>query len=499
MTRQPSVSLAEHLKLALEASEDAVAWTDRAGRVQWCNSRLAAAARLRPSEASGRDLRELLPLESTREDSDRTNPVAAVLAGRPLPPAHYRLRREGPLPYYQVAGSWLTPPGEEPMAVFWLHDVTRQRLADREANRVAAVHAVTQEAAVCLTLRGLVTHWNSAAERIYGYAAEEIVGKTVDSFVPPAGRGRFAEAVARLRAGEGPIQMESGHARKDGTLLRVEITAAGWKDEDGALGGIAVVARDVTRQRRMEAIVQMQLDELLESNKQLESFAARASHDLLEPVRVIKAFSEILERRASGELSDKSRDLLSHIQASTGRMARLVEGLLDYSRLRGQKLAPERVELAPVIREVLADLELRLERSQAAVEVGPLPAVRAHRVHMRQLFSNLLGNALKFTDPSRLPRVSVKAAPSARDGFVDITVEDNGIGFDASDAERIFEPFARLHARDEYEGSGIGLPVCRAIAEKHGGGIRAEGEKGRGARFTVTLPLAGGAQSKEAS
>jgi signal transduction histidine kinase len=246
----------------------------------------------------------------------------------------------------------------------------------------------------------------------------------------------------------------------------------------------------------MQGLVQLELDQVLASNRQLDSFAATASHDLLEPMRKITAYTEMLERRAAEELSGQNRELVERIRTSSGRMSGLVEDLLKYARVRGQKVPFERVELRPVVQEVLCDLELRLERTGALVEIGALPAVKAHRFQMRELFQNLIANALKFADPSRSPRVEVLVRPGAPEGFAEISVADNGIGFEPEDSERIFAPFARLHPRGDYEGSGVGLAVCRAIAERHGGGIRAESEPGKGSVFFVLLPLADAAKEE---
>ncbi len=232
---------------------------------------------------------------------------------------------------------------------------------------------------------------------------------------------------------------------------------------------------------------------LVASNKELEEFAYVASHDLQEPLRKVMAFGERLEEKFGGALGEQGRDYLGRMTNATRRMQTLINDLLTYSRITTKAQPFQPVDLATVVEEVLSDLETRATDAGARVEVGPLPTVRADGMQMRQLFQNLIGNALKFHKPEEPPVVTIYARqldrPDGREAL-DITVQDNGIGFDPRHAERIFGTFQRLHGRSEYQGTGIGLSVCRKIVERHGGVIQAESEPNKGARFTVTLPLA---------
>jgi signal transduction histidine kinase len=227
--------------------------------------------------------------------------------------------------------------------------------------------------------------------------------------------------------------------------------------------------------------------ELARSNRELEDFAFVASHDLQEPLRKIIAFGERLDSRERGALSAEGRDYVERMRRAAERMKALIDDLLAYSRVttRAQPFAP--VDLGEVVAEVLSDLEVRIEAAGADVEVGPLPAVVADRVQMRQLFQNLLVNALKFHRPGEAPAIRVAAAPA--DGDAEIEVADRGIGFDEKYLDRLFKPFHRLHGRDAYEGTGIGLAICKKIVERHHGSITASSRPGAGARFTIRLPL----------
>ncbi|HEY9422724.1 MAG TPA: ATP-binding protein, partial [Thermoanaerobaculia bacterium] len=236
--------------------------------------------------------------------------------------------------------------------------------------------------------------------------------------------------------------------------------------------------------------------ELARSNRELESFASVASHDLQEPLRKITAFGDRLKSQCGEGLDDKGRDYLERMRNAATRMQSLIEDLLTYSRVttRGQPFA--RVSLAAVTREVLSDLELRIEKTGARVEVGELPAIEADPMQMRQLLQNLLSNALKFQRPGETPRIRVEGqvvngAARGRHGSaaLQLRVEDNGIGFDEKYLDRLFKPFQRLHGQSVYEGTGIGLAICAKIAERHGGGITARSAPGQGACFLVELAV----------
>jgi signal transduction histidine kinase len=227
--------------------------------------------------------------------------------------------------------------------------------------------------------------------------------------------------------------------------------------------------------------------ELARSNAELEQFASIASHDLQEPLRKVRTFTQQLTVIESDRLSDKGREYLDRANLAAERMQKLIEDLLKFSRVATHGRPFADVDLADVTSEVLEDLEAQVKRSDAVVEVGELPTISADALQMRQLFQNLISNALKFKRAGVRPTVTI--ASTTLGDTLQITVRDNGIGFDQQYARRIFRVFERLHGRDEFPGTGIGLALCRKIAERHGGTVVAEGEPGVGSTFTVTLPL----------
>jgi two-component system CheB/CheR fusion protein len=267
--------------------------------------------------------------------------------------------------------------------------------------------------------------------------------------------------------------------------------------EDGRVRLILLAFEDVTERKRLQTALEETMAELERSNHELEAFASIASHDLQEPLRKIMAFGERLEHACEGALPEKGKDYLTRMTGAAARMQRLINDLLMLSRVTTRGDAWTDVALGTVVSEVLGDLEVMVQRSGGRVECGPLPVIQADATQMRQLFQNLVGNALKFrgADP---PVIRIDAAAVSR-RLTDIPIPgdtpiwrieiaDNGIGFDPRHAQRIFRPFERLHAREAFEGTGIGLAISQRIVQRHGGTIRAESTPGEGSRFILHLP-----------
>lgn len=227
---------------------------------------------------------------------------------------------------------------------------------------------------------------------------------------------------------------------------------------------------------------------LARSNEELENFAYVASHDLQEPLRKIQAFGDLLAEEYADQLGD-GRDYLVRMRKAAGRMSVLIQDLLAFSRVTTKAKAPVAVDLNKIVAEVLEDLQVRIDDTAGQVTVAKLPTVEADPTQMQQLFQNLIGNALKFHRSGVPPRVDLTVTAPDRQQRVTITVADNGIGFDEKYLDRIFSVFQRLHGRDVYEGTGIGLAVCRKIVERHGGSISASSQPGKGASFKIVLPL----------
>jgi signal transduction histidine kinase len=230
------------------------------------------------------------------------------------------------------------------------------------------------------------------------------------------------------------------------------------------------------------------MDKLEESNQALRDFTSIASHDLKEPLRKVATFGGMLRQKYGDSLGEQGKGYLDRVLDAVRRMQSLLTALLEYSRLTTRADPFKEVDLAEIVRDVLSDLEVNMEKTGAEVHVGNLPVVQADPTQMRQLFQNLVGNALKFQKEGEKPVITIVG--SSENGRLRITVEDNGIGFDEEYAETIFTPFQRLHGRSgQYEGTGMGLAICRKIVERHGGSILAKSTPGTGSSFIVKLPL----------
>jgi PAS domain S-box-containing protein len=243
---------------------------------------------------------------------------------------------------------------------------------------------------------------------------------------------------------------------------------------------------DISGRKQADENLKVFAAKLEQSNRELEEFAFIASHDLQEPLRKIQAFGNRLESKCKHKLDEAERDYLVRIQNAARRMMQFIQDLLKYSRLAGGINPVGNVDLREAVMEVISDLELKIERTGADVEVSDLPAIEAEKSQMHQLFQNLIANALKFR---REEQLHIKIYSRSTDNECRIFVEDNGIGFDEQYAERIFVPFQRLHGRSAYEGTGMGLAICRKIVERHGGNITAKSKAGEGATFIITLPV----------
>jgi light-regulated signal transduction histidine kinase (bacteriophytochrome) len=227
--------------------------------------------------------------------------------------------------------------------------------------------------------------------------------------------------------------------------------------------------------------------ELEKLNRELQDFVYIASHDLREPLRKVIMFGKMMLEKISPLLDDTTRDFSERMQKAVLRMQALLDSLLNYSRITTKSDLYNETNLEQSVETALSNLEIMVSERKARVEVGDLPTIKADRVQMVQLFQNLISNALKFNQD--IPHVRIFSEPSGNNkGTFDISVADNGIGIDESHREQIFFPFQRLHGRTAYEGTGIGLSICRKIVERHGGTIRVNSRPGKGSTFMVTLP-----------
>ncbi len=329
-----------------------------------------------------------------------------------------------------------------------------------------------------------------------GFTLDGVSGQSAYQFVAPDEVGRLRDLVERAYAGE-TVDEELTVPFPDGTLGLFQSRFGPVRDGSRVVGVLGV-ARDISEQRRAEAaqvLAEKQIHEytvqLERSNRELERFASIASHDLQEPLRKILGFGDRLHQKDGATLSEAGSSYLARIQEAARRMQDLINDILVYSKLSSRAQPLVSVNLDKIVAAVLSDLEVRIEETAAKIEVGPLPSIYADPVHMRQLFQNLIGNALKFQRPDVPPEIHISGTlvrlEDSGATLVRIAVTDNGIGIDPKYSRRIFGIFERLHGRNKYEGTGIGLAVCRKICEQLGGTIVVDSDGCQGSTFIVEL------------
>lgn len=337
---------------------------------------------------------------------------------------------------------------------------------------------------------------NPAFCALMGYTEEELIGQTFEMLTYPEDLASSKDWVAksRLQKVEDPVPfLRKRYRRKNGSIVWGETSVALLREFDETPTHFLVQVRDITTvlqtQSQLEWMVGERTRQLQASNDALQSFAYAASHDLREPLNKITAFGMRISEKYSACMDPKGQQYLEIMQDAAQRMTRLIDDLLEFSRAGAEVSPPVEVDLNEILSDVLSDLELPITESQAMVELTQLPTIIGHPARLRQVFQNLLSNALKFRQPNREPRIHVSGW--VEDGKAILKVKDNGIGFDSQYAERIFTVFTRLHTRFEYPGTGIGLALCRRILDQYGGKISAQGVPNEGATFTVVLPVTG--------
>ncbi len=347
-------------------------------------------------------------------------------------------------------------------------------------------------------MNGKATFVNPAAARMTGWEVKELIGREEHEV--------FGSTALSTESGPNGAKLkDQTFRRRDGSVFLAELTKTPI-EENGREMGAVLVFKDITERRKSEEALSQKADELARSNAELEQFAFVASHDLQEPLRKIQAFGDRLKTKCEKIQLGEARDYLERMQNAAARMQTLINDLLAFSRVirSSQPFVP--VDLGAITKEVLSDLEVRIEKNGARVEVGELPTIDGDPTQMRQLIQNLLSNALKFQPANAQPIVKITSrmlppppweasgngegeVAATEHSMCEISVQDNGIGFDEKHLEKIFAVFQRLHGRTEYEGTGVGLAVCRRIADRHSGSISAKSQPGKGATFLVTLPL----------
>jgi PAS domain S-box-containing protein len=373
----------------------------------------------------------------------------------------------------------------------------RQDLESRVAVRTAElqeserrfrllVGEVRDYAIFMLDPAGYITSWNEGAQRIKGYRADEAIGLHISRFYPPEELSqRTVDARLQEAAAQGRSEQEGWRVRKDGSRFWANAIITALHDPQGRLIGFSKITRDLTERKAADEALREQAAELTRSNTDLQQFAAVASHDLQEPLRMVTNFMQLVSERCSGKLDAETNEFIGYAVDGATRMRQLINDLLAYSRVSAIPQEFALTSCENVLLDVLWNLAPVMEEHNAAVTCDTLPEVLADRAQIAQLFQNLIANAIKFSGPDP-PAIHLSAVRADKEWI--FSVRDNGIGIRREHYDRIFVMFKRLHDRTQYPGTGIGLAICKRIVEKHRGRIWVESESGRGSTFLFTLP-----------
>ena len=378
--------------------------------------------------------------------------------------------------------------------------VSARRL-EREATFRQAILDSAVASIISTTPEGIITTFSRGSEKLLGYTAEEIIGKTTLALIHDAAEvaacagelsaelGReilpgFEVFVTKARGG-GSVTREWNYIRKDGSRVPVRLSVSEIISKTGALEGFLGIARDITELKRGQAILEQTASELKRSNEDLEQFAYVASHDLQEPLRMIASYLQLLERRYKGRLEAEADQFIDFAVGGATRMQTLIRDLLTYSRIGVHRKDPQPVDVSATVRFALENLKIAIGEKEASIVVDPLPTVVGEPTLLIQLFQNLIENAVKFCAEAS-PRVHISATREGAEWV--FSIADNGIGIDPQYLEHVFVIFKRLHGRDHYPGTGIGLAICKKIIDRHGGRIWAESRPGKGTAFKFSIP-----------
>jgi PAS domain S-box-containing protein len=476
----------------LEAAPDAMVVVNPAGNIVLLNVQAEKQFGYHRDELVGQPVKNIIPDGfAERLIADGTRSAADALAQQIGTGIELTARRKDgtEFPIEMMLSPLRSPEGVLVTAA--IRDISVRRAAERHLAQMESRYRGLLEAApdamVVVDPDGRIVLLNVQAEKQFGYSRDELLGQQVKSLIPEG----FAERLVAdgLRSAEEAIAQQIGTGieltgrRKNGSAFPIEIMLSPLESADGVL--VTAAIRDITARIAAEAELLQSVEELKRSNVELGQFAYIASHDLQEPLRMVASYTQLLSRRYKGKLDAEADEFIAFAVDGANRMQRLIQDLLLYSRVgtKGRELLATSSE--NTLAQALVNLRGAIEDSGAQVTHDPLPAVLADEMQLTQLFQNLIGNAIKYQNPG-IPRVHVSAVKNGGKKWV-FSVQDNGMGIDPKYFKKIFGMFQRLHKREEFEGTGIGLAICKKIVERHGGVISVESLPGRGSAFSFAL------------
>jgi two-component system, LuxR family, sensor kinase FixL len=494
----------QRLKAIIDTAIDGIITIDARGIVETVNPAAARIFGYKPEEIIGNNIKMLMPEpdksqhDQYLENYHRTGIGKIIGKGREV----IGLKKDGTTFPFLLSISEVKLKNKQIFTGI-VHDITNLKRAEealRESeNKINSIIQAAVDGIITIDSGGIMEMVNPSAAKLFGYQAEELLGKSINMLMPEPDKSRHDGYMHNYETtGKKKIigiGREVTGLRKDGSTFPFFLSVSEARVQGRRL--YTGFVHDITQQKLNEERLRRYAAELERSNMELQDFAYVSSHDLQEPLRKIQAFGDRLMMKEKENLSEQGKDYVDRMLNAASRMQNLINDLLSFSRLTTQSKPFVQVNLDQVVSEVLSDLEISIEKTHAEIIRSPLPTLEADPTQMRQLFQNLISNAIKFRKENENPVINIYAKHHQKkahltatpgDEVTQIYIEDNGIGFDEKYLDRIFNIFQRLEGQ-KYEGSGIGLAICRKIAIRHGGDITAKSQAGVGTRFIITLAL----------
>lgn len=478
----------QYFQVTLASIGDGVIVTDPAGVVTFLNRVAESLTGWTMADALGKPVSTVCPLVDEETHQPVENPVVKVLrTGEIVGPMNRALllSKDG----REVPVDDSTAPIRDAQdrllgVILVFRDITARRQAEEESLRLAAIVASSSDPIISKSLDGVVTSWNAAAERMFGYRAEEIIGQPILRLLPDDRYDEEAKILERLRRGESVEHFETVRRTKDGRLLDVSVTVSPLRNARGTIIGASKVARDITERKRAEAALAQHARDLDRAHTDLRQVAYVSAHDLQEPVRQIGIYTQQIAKRYRDAMDADIQDAIAFVIEGTKRMQAQFTDLMHYLEIEGLGEEITMTDCETVLLHALDALHEPIAVSGATITYDPLPTTKANAKHLQLLFQELLDNAIKFHN-SAPPQVHVGA--QRQDGYWCFAVRDNGIGIAPSAIGQLFGFFRKFQGRTTYPGTGMGLAICKKIVDRHGGRIWVESVPGEGTTVLFTI------------
>ncbi len=510
------------VQLLLDSSIDMTAAVDTNMQIIEWNKKCEQIIHLKKADVLGKNIEDIFPMLS---NTTFIKGIYKALKGKTVraryPKGFMGARRFLEIYYTPIVTKNKAVAG----VVIVVHDLTEISEKNRELNQLLKtleeknlhireneeryhrlIEDIEDYAIFGMDANGYIVSWNKGAQKIKGYTSEEITGKHYSMFFTENDlKKNMPHRLLQMAKKKGKVSVEGWRVKKNGSVFWGNMTLTALRDENNNITGFSKITRDITQRKISNDKLKLfarQLEEknveLEKINKELESFSYVASHDLQEPLRKIQAFSNLILEKEKDNFSESTHNYFNKMNLAAARMQQLINDLLEFSRL-SSSVEFRVIDLNILLKEVLSNLKISIDESRAVIKSGKLPMAAVIPFQFKQMLQNLIGNSIKYRKEGRNPVIHITHrmvnGESLKDfgairviRYLKISIRDNGIGFDQKYASKIFELFQRLHGKDEYKGTGIGLAICKKIIQNHNGFIVAVGEEGKGATFEVYIP-----------